>query len=81
MCSRPPTGPIETVEPGTLDLPLEHLHLVAEHEKLDVSLDLLATSGSEDTADQEVHEREQHGAPSPSGDRLLSAPPTPNLRY
>jgi hypothetical protein len=51
---------------------------VAEHEELDLPLNLLATSGSEETADQEVQEREQHGAPSPAGDRMLPAPPTPN---
>ena len=71
--------PVETVEPGTLDLPLEHLQLVAEHEELDVHRNVMATSGSEETADQEVEEREQHEAPSPVGDRMLPAPPTLNL--
>lgn len=30
-----------------------------------------ATSGSEETADEEVEEREQHGAPSSRGERML----------
>lgn len=71
--------PVETVDPGALDLPVEHLHLVPEHQELDVPRSLLATSGFEETADQEVEEREQHEAPSPVGDRMLLVPPTTNL--
>ena len=54
-------------EPDEHDYPaaaaLEHPHLVAEHQELDVPLLCSTTSGSEETADQEVQEREQHGAP------------------
>ena len=35
---------------------------MTEHQELDVPLNLMATSGSEETADQEVQKREQHGA-------------------
>jgi hypothetical protein len=48
--------PVETVEPRTRHLPLEHLHLVPEHEELDVVLILSATSDSKETADQEIQE-------------------------
>jgi hypothetical protein len=63
-----------TAESRARHLPLEHLHLVPEHQELDVVLIWSATSGSEETADQEVQEREQHGAPSGSGGRMLPAP-------
>ena len=59
--------PVAPVEPGTLHLPREHLHLVAEHQELDVPLACSMTSRSDETADQEVQEREQPGAPSGSG--------------
>jgi hypothetical protein len=52
-------------------MPLHHLHLVPEHQELDVLLILQATSGSEQTGDEEVHEREQHGAPSGRRERML----------
>jgi hypothetical protein len=39
-------------------LTLQELHLVAEHQELDVLLLRSATSGSEQTADQEVQERD-----------------------
>ena len=55
---------VETVESRALHLPMQHLHLVPEHQELDVLLILSATSGSEEAADEEVQEREQHGAPS-----------------
>ena len=48
--------PVETAEPRTLHLPLEHLHLVPEHQELDVLLICPATSDSEEAADQEVQE-------------------------
>ena len=48
--------PVERAEPRTLHLALEHLHLVAEHQELDVSLVCSTTSRSEDTTDQEVQE-------------------------
>src|SRR5664279_3808628 len=48
--------PVETVESRALHLPLQHLHLVPEHQELDVVLILSATSGSEEAADQEVQE-------------------------
>jgi hypothetical protein len=44
----------------------------AVHQELDVLLIRLATFGSEETADQEVQEREQHGAPSGRGERTLT---------
>ena len=59
--------------------PIDPDHLVPEHQELDVTRSLLATSGSEETADEEVDEREQHEAPSPVGDRMLRVPPTTNL--
>jgi hypothetical protein len=52
--------PIETVESRALHLSLQHLHLMPEHEELDVLLLWPTTSGSEETADQEVQQREQH---------------------
>jgi transposase InsO family protein len=45
------------METRAFHLPLQHLHLVPEHQELDVLLILRATSGSEQTADEEVHER------------------------
>ena len=54
---------IRIIEPFTLHVPLQHLHLVPEHEKLDLPPLVRASSGSEDAADEEVHQREQHGAP------------------
>ena len=42
-------------------LPLQHLDLVPEHQEFDVLLILWATSSSEETTDEEVQEREQHG--------------------
>jgi hypothetical protein len=63
--------PVETVASRALYLPLQHLVLVPEHQKLDVLLVWSATSGSKETADQEVHEREQRGAPSGRGERML----------
>ena len=53
---KPGAYPVETAELGPLHLSLEHLHLVAQHEELDVPLSLLATSGSEETAHPEVQE-------------------------
>jgi len=44
-------------------LPLQHLQLVPEHQQLNLPPLVRASSGSDDAADQEVHEREQHGAP------------------
>ena len=64
--------------PHALHLPLQHLHLVPEHQELGVLLILEAASGSEETADQEVEEREQDGAPSGRGGRMLPVPQTPN---
>ena len=49
-----------------------------EHQELDVLLILWATSGSEETADEEVQEREQHGTPSGRGERMLPAPQDPD---
>jgi len=66
--------PVETAESRARHLPLQHLHLVAEHQELDVPLLCSTTSGSEESADQEVQEREQHGTPSGSGERMLLAP-------
>ena len=54
---------VEAVESRALHVPLQHLHLVPEHEKLDLPPFVRASFGSEDAADEEVHEREQHGAP------------------
>jgi hypothetical protein len=56
--------PIETGEPRALHLPLQHLHLMPEHQELDVPLILRPTSGSDETANEEVQQRGQHGAPS-----------------
>ena len=50
--------PVETVESRALHLPLQHLHLLPDHQDLDLLLILWAASGSEETADQEVQERE-----------------------
>ena len=61
-----------------LHLPLQHLHLVPEHQEPDVLLVWSATSGSEETADQEVHEREQYGATSGRGERMLPVAQTTN---
>jgi hypothetical protein len=51
--------PVETVESRALHLPLQHLHLVPEHEELDLPSFIPTPSGSEDAADEEVHQREQ----------------------
>jgi hypothetical protein len=48
---------------GPLHLPLQHPHLVAKHQELDVPHLALASPGPEDAANEEVEEREQHGSP------------------
>jgi hypothetical protein len=68
---------VQTVESRALHLPLQHLHLVPEHQELDVLL-IEATPCSEETADEEVEEREQHGAPSGGGERMLPVPRPPD---
>ena len=55
--------PVEGVESRAGHLPLQHLHLVPEHQELDLPPIMWASSGSEDATKEEVHEREQHGAP------------------
>jgi hypothetical protein len=55
--------PVEAVERRALHLPLQHLHLVPEHQQLDLSLFGRASSGAKDAANEEVHEREEHGTP------------------
>ena len=69
---------VASVESRALHLPLEHLHLVPEHQELDVLLICSATTDSEETVDQEVQKREQHGASSGRGERMLPVQQTPN---
>jgi hypothetical protein len=63
--------PIEAVQPRAPRLPLQHLHLVPEHQELDVHFVRRTTSASEETANDEVEERKQHGSPSERGECML----------
>ena len=70
--------PVETAQAGALRLPLQHLHLVSEHQELDLTPLIWASPGSEDAANEEVDEREQHGAPSGKGERMLTVVVAPS---
>ena len=56
----------------------QHLHMVSEHQELDLTPLIWASSGSEDAANEEVDEREQHGAPSGKGERMLTVVVAPS---
>jgi hypothetical protein len=63
--------PIQTAQAGASQLPLQHLHLVPEHQELDVSFGPRSTPGPQRAANEVVQEREQHGSPSQGGERML----------
>ena len=68
------------METGANHLPLQHLHLVSKHHELDVPFGRPSTPSPERTANEEVEEREQHGAPSHGGERMLPVAPRPANR-
>jgi hypothetical protein len=62
---------VKMAQTRAFHMPLHHLHLVPEHQELDCPSHPAGDSGSEQTGDEEVHEREQHGAPSGRRERML----------
>jgi hypothetical protein len=58
--------PVKTAQTGALHLALQHPHLVSKDQELDLPSLIWALPGSEDAANEEVDEREQHGSPFPS---------------
>jgi hypothetical protein len=58
--------PVKTAQSGALHLALQHPHLVSKDQELDLPSLIWALPSSEDAANEEVDEREQHGSPFPS---------------